>query len=277
MSTPDSPVRSIVHDYARRMAEQADRHAVTLESLLAVLRSRSTDDATARTTAVDVAASALVALRTDTDQQQGFLLEPVVGAFARLRNDLRPLVRFGRLDVQFVEPPATGRALPGDVAHQARAIVRNAVLALLDDGHAQRVRIQWDCDGRNLLIGIRDDGRGGTDVQDDVLRPIAERVSALDGSLTIDSTPGWGSNVAITLPLDPPAAEVDFGALTELTERERQVLALLSGGRRNADIAHELSISLNTVKFHVANLLRKAGVSNRAELVAVTREARAAP
>lgn len=274
MRSTESPVRSVVHEYARRMAEQSDRHAVTLESLLAILRSRSTDDATARSTAVDVAAAALVALRTDTDQHQGLLLEPVIGAFARLRNDLRPLVRFGQLDVQFVEPPATGRALPGEVAHEARAIVRTAVLGLLDNGQTQRVRIQWDCDGRNLLIGIRDDGRGVIDVHDDAVRPIAERVGALDGSLAIESTPGWGSNLAITLPLDPPATAVDLEIFVDLTQRERQVLALVSGGRRNADIADELAISLNTVKFHVANLLRKAGVTNRAELVAMTRDTR---
>lgn len=218
---------------------------------------------------MDVAASALVELRTATDQRTFTLLEPVVGAFARLRDDLRPLVRFGQLDVEFVEPPTTGRALPGTVAHEARAIVRNAVLSLLDEGDARRVRIHWDCDGRNLLIGIRDDGGGTRDVHDDGLRPIAERVSALHGVLGVDATPGWGSNLAITLPLDPPSREFAIDADADLTSRERDVLALVAAGRRNAEIAEQLAISANTVKFHVANLLRKVGAANRAELAAL--------
>lgn len=190
-------------DHARTVAEQADRHALTLESVLAVLRSSRVSDAAARAEAVEIASAALVDLRTETDHQRSTLLEPVTGAFSRLRADLRPLVRFGDLDVQFVEPPATGRALPGDVAHAARAIVRTAVLALVDDGAADRVRIQWDCDGRNLLMQLRDDGSGTLDVHDDAMRPIAERVVTLDGRVQVASTPGWGSVLDITLRSTP--------------------------------------------------------------------------
>jgi DNA-binding CsgD family transcriptional regulator len=219
--------------------------------------------------ATEIAANAMVAIRTETDQQRNLVLEPVVGAFARLQSDLRPLVRFGDLTVQFVEPPATGRALPGEVAHAARAIVRNAVLALVDSGESRRVRIQWDCDGLNLLIDIRDDGAGALTVHDDTLRPITERVSALDGRFTVSSTAGWGSELSIALPLDPPA---DPGPLTDavsLSPRERDVLRLVASGARNRAIAADLGISENTVKFHVSNLLRKVGASTRSELAAL--------
>ncbi|WP_243694814.1 LuxR C-terminal-related transcriptional regulator [Labedella populi] len=249
-------------------ADQADRHAVTLESILAVLRSRRLDDRAARTMATDLAAGALVDLRTASDEFRDSLVEPVVGAFARLRNDLRPLVRHGDLDVQFVEPPATGRALPGEVAHAARAIVRSAVLAFVDHGETNRVRIQWDCDGLNLLIDIRDDGRGELTAHDDSLRPIAERVAALGGELGVSSTPGWGSDLAIRLPLDPPALPESLDSVA-LSAREREVLRLVASGARNRAIAGELAISENTVKFHVSNLLRKAGAASRSELVAL--------
>jgi two-component system nitrate/nitrite response regulator NarL len=53
-----------------------------------------------------------------------------------------------------------------------------------------------------------------------------------------------------------------------LTPRERELLAALAGGATNAQIAKELSISLNTVKFHLKNLFDKLGVSNRAQAVA---------
>ncbi len=263
--------RELLLEHARTVAEQADRHAVTLESLLAVLRSERLDDRAARTVAIDVAAASLVDIRMATDEQRDAMLEPVAGAFARLRNDLRPLVRFGDLDVQFIEPPTTGRALPGDVAHAARAIVRSAVLAFVDTAVSRRVRIQWDCDGLNLLIGIRDDGTGELTVHDDSLRPIAERVSALDGELRVASTPGWGSELSVSLPLDAPAEPDQLLDAVPLSPREREVLRLVASGARNRDIATKLRISQNTVKFHVSNLLRKAGARSRSELAALAR------
>ncbi|MBF4614392.1 helix-turn-helix transcriptional regulator [Curtobacterium sp. VKM Ac-1376] len=263
-----SASRRAAAEHARTVAEQADRHALTLESVLAVLRSPRVTDAAARAEAVEIASAALVDLRTVTDQQRTTLLEPVAGAFSRLRADLRPLVRFGDLDVQFIEPPATGRALPGDVAHAARAIVRTAVLALVDDGAAKRVRIQWDCDGRNLLMQLRDDGSGTLDVHDDAVRPIAERVVTLDGRVQVSSTPGWGSVLDISLPLDPRPTDVDPVDDGDLTPRERDVLRLVATGVGNREIAEGLGISVNTVKYHVANLLRKHGARTRAELAA---------
>ncbi|GAA4736320.1 hypothetical protein GCM10025783_03050 [Amnibacterium soli] len=268
---PSAASRRLVLEHARTMAEQADRHAVTLESVLAILRSTHLDDAAARRMAIDAATTALIRLRTVTDDERSTMLEPVVGAFARLRSDLNPLARFGGLDVQFVEPPATGRALPGEVAHAARAIVRTAVLALVETGTSRRVRVQWDCDGLNLLVGIRDDGPGELNQHDDSLRPIAEQVTALDGTLAVASTPGWGSSLDIRLPLDPPPAPDQLEDHVTLSTREREVLHLVASGARNRDIAAQLGVSDNTVKFHVSNLLRKTGTATRSELAALTR------
>lgn len=262
--------RRLAADHALALAEQRDRYALTLESLLATLRSQRLDDRAARTIAVDVAAGALVGLRTLNDEQ-GAGLEPVTGAFERLRGDLRPLVRYSELDVQFVEPPANGRALPGVIAHSARSIVRSTVLAIVDRAETRRVRIQWDCDGLNLLIAIRDDGRGDLTTHDDALRPIAEQVSALSGDLSVASTPGWGSEVGIRLPLDPPAEPGELPDAIDASPRERDVLRLVAAGRRNREIAETLNVSENTVKFHVSNLLRKSGVASRVELAAIAR------
>ena len=270
---PSPATRALLETHARDLAEQADRHAVVLESLLAVLRSRRLDDRAARTTAIDTAASALVAARTRGQETRNSVVEPVVGAFARLTADLRPLVRYGDLDLQFVEPPPTGRALPGDVANAARAIVRTAVPALVDAGEARRVRIQWDCDGLNLLIRMRDDGRGEVTRHDDALRPIMERVTSLNGVLQVESTAGWGSNLSITIPLDAPLPPEPIVEDVQLSAREREVAALLLAGERNAAIAEALGVSANTVKFHVSNVLRKTGVSSRTELLALHRAA----
>ncbi|MGT2461959.1 helix-turn-helix domain-containing protein [Sinomonas atrocyanea] len=81
---------------------------------------------------------------------------------------------------------------------------------------------------------------------------------------------GWGADVFVSLPLDPPSSRAPQGAGAEweLGEREEEVLRLLAGGLRNRAIAAELGLSENTVKFHLRNLFRKLGVSSRAEAVA---------
>jgi DNA-binding NarL/FixJ family response regulator len=50
------------------------------------------------------------------------------------------------------------------------------------------------------------------------------------------------------------------------TDREREVLHLLVSGHSNKEIGVALGIEERTVKMHVANLLRKAGVTNRIAL-----------
>jgi DNA-binding CsgD family transcriptional regulator len=265
--------RAASTDRTRLIAELSDDHATTLESLLAVLRSRTTSDAAARQIAAEFAASAMVRLRAVSDRDRILTEEPVGRAFERLKDDLRPLVRFGDLDVQFVEPPVDGRALPGEIAHAGRAIVRGAVLALVEQPSVARVRVQWNCDGSNLLINIRDDGPGDLSLDVPAVRQLTARVSALEGTLRVDATEGWGSEVAVTLPLDAPVSGAAAASAAEwgLSDREREVLELVATGARNRAIASALSISENTVKFHVARLLRKVGATTRAELAALTR------
>ena len=53
----------------------------------------------------------------------------------------------------------------------------------------------------------------------------------------------------------------------ELTAREREVLALLSRGLSNKQIAGELAISEHTAKFHVNAILGKLGAASRTEAV----------
>jgi DNA-binding NarL/FixJ family response regulator len=51
-----------------------------------------------------------------------------------------------------------------------------------------------------------------------------------------------------------------------LTDRERQVLALILTARSNREIAHKLGIEERTVQAHVGRLMRKTGADNRTDL-----------
>ena len=55
------------------------------------------------------------------------------------------------------------------------------------------------------------------------------------------------------------------GPRTPLSAREREVLALISSGATNREIAERLYLSPHTVKEHASSLYRKLGVKNRAE------------
>jgi two-component system, NarL family, nitrate/nitrite response regulator NarP len=54
----------------------------------------------------------------------------------------------------------------------------------------------------------------------------------------------------------------------ELTEREKSMLSALARGRTNIELAAELGISVNTVKFHLRNLNEKLGLRNRSQAIA---------
>jgi NarL family two-component system response regulator LiaR len=53
----------------------------------------------------------------------------------------------------------------------------------------------------------------------------------------------------------------------DLTQRERELLALMTQGLSNQEIADALAIAVPTVKFHITNILGKLGCDNRTEAV----------
>ena len=62
-------------------------------------------------------------------------------------------------------------------------------------------------------------------------------------------------------------------AFPALTEREREVLEMIAAGKGNATIAHELMISLKTVRNHVSNIFTKLQVSDRSGAIVKARKA----
>ena len=91
--------------------------------------------------------------------------------------------------------------------------------------------------------------------------PIADEAAAFARRTRLSLAEPAGQE-AVPPPEDPLAR---FG----LTEREREILALLSAGRSNPQIAEALFISPKTASVHVSNILGKLGVTSRIEAAAV--------
>lgn len=76
--------------------------------------------------------------------------------------------------------------------------------------------------------------------------------------------------------LSPEAAQVLIQKVNQppppgqdMTDREKEVLALMVEGLSNSEIAERLIVSQSTAKFHVSNVLSKLGVTGRTEAVAL--------
>jgi NarL family two-component system response regulator LiaR len=84
--------------------------------------------------------------------------------------------------------------------------------------------------------------------------------------------------------LAPEAARVLIRAAShpsaigsDLTAREREVLALMTQGLTNPRIAERLAVSRSTVRFHVSSILSKLGASSRTAAVALALQHRLVP
>ena len=97
---------------------------------------------------------------------------------------------------------------------------------------------------------------------------LLKNVDAEDLADAIRRTARGGSALApeATMALTKPQTS---DALAELTERELEVANLIALGRSNSDIAHEMSLSIFTVKNHVSQILGKLKVRSRTQVATI--------
>lgn len=92
-----------------------------------------------------------------------------------------------------------------------------------------------------------------------------QKSSSRDELLAAIRTVGKGER---SLPADIQLRLQALGAEPEITPREREILALVTQGRANKEIAAELGIGEDTVKQHVSRILQKLRVNDRAQATA---------
>lgn len=115
---------------------------------------------------------------------------------------------------------------------------------------------------RSLLTHLERDSKGGSLPVRNYLRKI---LLALQVPLGEEKSPQE--------PLQPgPKAGAIAGMVEGLSTREMGVLAQMSKGLSNKQIAEQLSVSVNTVRWHVSNILAKIDAQNRTEAVAKAKE-----
>ncbi|HWO21373.1 MAG TPA: response regulator transcription factor [Kofleriaceae bacterium] len=113
-------------------------------------------------------------------------------------------------------------------------------------------------------------GARGVVLRDQVGPGIHAALAAVRSGLTVMDT-ALAESLVPTAPARPAAASTAGAAPAksrgELTERERQVVQLLTEGLSNKLIADRLGISDHTAKFHVNGVMMKLGASTRTEAV----------
>ena len=96
------------------------------------------------------------------------------------------------------------------------------------------------------------------------LHVVGEAASVADARAAGHAADAW-----LLAPQRPQPSDEDAVVVEPLTPREVEVLELLADGLPNRQIALRLGMSPETVKFHVAHISGKLGVSNRTEAVRV--------
>ncbi|HTF08970.1 MAG TPA: response regulator transcription factor [Asanoa sp.] len=164
---------------------------------------------------------------------------------------------------------------PDVVVMDIRMPVMDGIAAtrmIVEGGAAARVLMLTTFDDDDNVYGALRAGASGFLVKDMALDDIldAVRVVAAGDALIAPSV----TRRLIAEFADRPVAAVPTrpGAVTGITEREREVLTLVGQGLSNTEIAERLVISVATAKTHVARLFTKLDARDRVHLVIMAYE-----
>ncbi|MGP4083213.1 response regulator transcription factor [Streptomyces sp. KR55] len=188
------------------------------------------------------------------------LLEIVEGVYARVRHHVA--APYELTDGVVAVARAEAARVPGGSWEQDEAEHWDTAIWVFRRTHA-RARLVHALLGRAAVYGPGDER--AAELLDEAERiavpmgakPYLERIARLRAPRLPDRPP----DRAPAARRPPPAPSAD------LTPRQREVIARLAEGRTDREIAEELRLSVRTVNAHVAQLLTRLGVRNRAEAV----------
>lgn len=187
-------------------------------------------------------------------------------------------------DMEVVGQAGTGRAAV-DLARSERAdlIVMDIRMPDLDGIEATRLLAEdEDLAGVKVLMLTTYDtdehvvdalraGASGFLVKDTKPGELLEAIRTVASGESLLS-PGPTSRLIARVLRAPVEVALPDALSGELSERERQVLALVARGLNNAEIADQLGLSPLTAKTHVSRIMGKLGARDRAQLVIVAYE-----
>jgi DNA-binding NarL/FixJ family response regulator len=127
-------------------------------------------------------------------------------------------------------------------------------------------------DRRDLLEAVRNGAAGylTKDLSPDALQRAVRGIRS--GDLAMSRSMAADVIQHLATAANRPPTSADPTALSGISAREREVLALLADGLTDREIADRLGISPRTVETHVGSLLSKLGVRNRAQAARRYRE-----
>jgi DNA-binding NarL/FixJ family response regulator len=197
---------------------------------------------------------------------------PNGGTAVALARELRPDVVLMDLSMPEVDGLTATRRITTD---PEMAAVRVVVLTTFDDDEhvfgALRAGASGflvkDVEPEELLQGVRVVARGDALLAPSVTRSLIEAfttgIASLEAPAGRAAGPGRGG---------PARPATPCPGVASLTEREREVVALVAAGLSNDEIAKELVVSPLTAKTHVSRAMIKLGARDRAQLVVLAYE-----
>jgi DNA-binding NarL/FixJ family response regulator len=139
-----------------------------------------------------------------------------------------------------------------------------------------RVVILTTFDERELIYSGLQAGASGYVLKDITAEQLAATIRAVaQGQVLLHPDVAgelFGASKEASTSTPDLVGEVRIHDLSQLTEREREVLALLARGASNREISETLYIAGGTVKNHLSNILSKLGVRDRTQAALKARE-----
>lgn len=168
------------------------------------------DDARARQEIGEAEAIAREALAQVRSAVTGIRASDLAGELA----SARLLLECQQVHLHYTVPPP----MPVEVERGLALVLREAATNIVRHAQATQARVEFMQEGRQLVMQIRDDGRGGLQAEGNGMCGMRERVAALGGQLQVQSGKGEGTLLTLRVPLAaattpvPPASLAQGGA-----------------------------------------------------------------